>query len=137
MDKTGTLTEGKPRLTAVHAANGKGEVVLLLAAASIEQNSEHPLAAAIVHGAKERGVKLQPVTGFNSVTGGRVRGNVAGKDVVVGKLNRYNTLGVPVAAGALYPFFGGLLSPIIAGAAMSLSSVSVIGNAWRLRKARL
>jgi Cu+-exporting ATPase len=314
VDKTGTLTEGKPRLTAVHAANGTGEDVLLLAAASIEQNSEHPLAAAIVYGAKERNVKLQPVTKFNSVTGGGVIGNVAGQDVVVGKLKFlqergvtgvqaieqqaallqaegqtvmfagingkaagilavsdpmkastpeaiaqlhklglkilmltgdnertanavakklgldeveagvepqrkhervrqlreqgrivamagdgindapalaaahvgiamgtgtdvamesagitlvkgdlrgiakaitlsrsmmrnirqnlvfafvYNTLGVPVAAGALYPFFGVLLSPIIAGAAMSLSSVSVIGNALRLRKARL
>jgi Cu+-exporting ATPase len=49
----------------------------------------------------------------------------------------YNTLGIPLAAGALYPFFGVLLSPIIAGAAMSLSSVSVIGNALRLRRARL
>src|SRR5664279_3621575 len=49
----------------------------------------------------------------------------------------YNGLGIPVAAGALYPFFGLLLSPIIAGAAMSLSSISVIGNAWRLRKVRL
>ncbi|MFQ5764590.1 MAG: copper-transporting ATPase, partial [Rhodospirillales bacterium] len=49
----------------------------------------------------------------------------------------YNTLGVPVAAGVLYPFFGILLSPIIASAAMSLSSVSVIANALRLGKARL
>jgi len=49
----------------------------------------------------------------------------------------YNALGVPVAAGILYPFFGVLLSPIIASAAMSLSSVSVIGNALRLRSARL
>ena len=49
----------------------------------------------------------------------------------------YNALGIPIAAGVLYPFFGLLLSPIIAGAAMSLSSVSVIGNALRLRKARL
>lgn len=49
----------------------------------------------------------------------------------------YNALGVPVAAGLLYPFFGLLLSPIIAGAAMSLSSVSVIANALRLRKTRL
>jgi Cu+-exporting ATPase len=48
----------------------------------------------------------------------------------------YNALGIPVAAGALYPFFGALLSPIIAGAAMSLSSVSVIGNALRLRSAK-
>jgi Cu+-exporting ATPase len=49
----------------------------------------------------------------------------------------YNALGIPVAAGVLYPFFGLLLNPIIAGAAMSLSSVSVIGNALRLRKGRL
>jgi Cu+-exporting ATPase len=49
----------------------------------------------------------------------------------------YNALGIPVAAGVLYPFFGLLLSPIIAGAAMSLSSVSVIGNALRLRKLKL
>jgi Cu+-exporting ATPase len=49
----------------------------------------------------------------------------------------YNVLGVPIAAGVLYPFFGLLLSPMIASAAMSLSSVSVIGNALRLRRARL
>ena len=49
----------------------------------------------------------------------------------------YNTLGIPVAAGVLYPFFGVLLSPIIAGAAMSLSSVSVIANALRLRNVKL
>ena len=49
----------------------------------------------------------------------------------------YNALGIPVAAGLLYPFFGVLLSPMIAGAAMSFSSVSVITNALRLRRARL
>jgi Cu+-exporting ATPase len=49
----------------------------------------------------------------------------------------YNALGIPLAAGLLYPFFGLLLSPIIAGAAMSLSSVSVIANALRLRNAKL
>jgi len=49
----------------------------------------------------------------------------------------YNALGIPLASGALYPFFGLLLSPIIAGVAMSLSSVSVVGNALRLRKAKL
>ena len=49
----------------------------------------------------------------------------------------YNAIGIPVAAGALYPFFGLLLSPVIAGAAMSFSSVSVIGNSLRLRNFRL
>jgi len=49
----------------------------------------------------------------------------------------YNALGVPIAAGVLYPFFGILLSPIVAAAAMSFSSVSVVGNALRLRRARL
>ena len=311
VDKTGTLTEGKPRLTEVIAVNDTSENELLLAAASIEQNSEHPLATAIVNGAKERGITPQAVTGFDSVTGGGVIGNLAARQIVIGKsaflqqksvtglealeskaaelqsqgrtvifaaidgksagilaiadpikastpqaiarlhalglkiimltgdnertaqavakslgldqveagvepqhkherirqlrdqghivamagdgindapalaaahvgiamgtgtdvamasagitlvkgdlrgiaqaitLSRammrnirqnlffafiYNTLGVPVAAGILYPFFGILLSPILAGAAMSLSSVSVISNALRLRK---
>jgi Cu+-exporting ATPase len=314
VDKTGTLTEGKPRLTEVITADGTSENDLLLAAASIEQNSEHPLAAAIVNGAKERGITPQAVTGFDSVTGGGVTGNFSGCQVIIGKLELlqqksvtgfetlalkaaelqsqgrtvifaaidgkaagilaisdpiktstpqaiarlhalglkiimltgdnertaqavakslgldqveagvepqhkhericqlrdqghivamagdgindapalaaahvgiamgtgtdvamesagitlvkgdlrgiaqaitlsrammrnirqnlffafiYNTLGVPVAAGILYPFFGILLSPILAGAAMSLSSVSVISNALRLRKTKL
>ncbi|MEO7300594.1 MAG: heavy metal translocating P-type ATPase [Verrucomicrobiota bacterium] len=314
VDKTGTLTEGKPRLTEVVPLDGTPEDELLAAAASLEQNSEHPLAAAIVNGAKERGVKLQPVMDFNSVTGGGVIGKVGEREVAVGKLKFlkergvrgleeaerratamqeegktamfvsingkvaglvavsdpikestveaiaqlhqlglkiimltgdnertakavakklgldqveagvepqhkhervrqlrengeivamagdgindapalaaaqvglamgtgtdvamesagitlvkgdlrgiakaitlsrammrnirqnlffafvYNALGVPIAAGALYPFFGWLLSPIIAGAAMSLSSVSVIANALRLRKVSL
>jgi Cu+-exporting ATPase len=314
VDKTGTLTEGKPRLTEVIAADGTSETDLLLAAASIEQNSEHPLAAAIINGAKQRGITPQAVTDFDSITGGGVTGNFSGRQVIIGKLEFlqqqsvtgfdtlaikaaelqsqgrtvifaaidgqaagilaiadpiksttpqaiarlhalgleiimltgdnersaqavarslgldqvkagvepqhkhefvrqlreqghivamagdgindapalaaahvgiamgtgtdvamesagitlvkgdlrgiaqaitlsrammrnirqnlffafiYNTLGVPVAAGILYPFFGILLSPILAGAAMSLSSVSVISNALRLRKTKL
>jgi Cu+-exporting ATPase len=314
VDKTGTLTEGKPHLTQIIPANGVTEDDLLLTAASVEQNSEHPLAAAIVHGAQERNVKLQGVADFTSITGGGVVGKVGGREIAVGELkflqNRgvadwgsvepkatalqaegqtamfvaingkaagiltvsdpikastpeaiaqlhklglkiimltgdnertanavakklgldsveagvepqhkheriqqlrqqgqivamagdgindapalaaahvgiamgtgtdvamesagitlvkgdlrgiakamtlsrsmmrnirqnlffafvYNALGIPVAAGVLYPFFGWLLSPIIAGAAMSLSSVSVIGNALRLRNAKL
>ena len=86
VDKTGTLTEGKPRLTEVVAAEGTSENDLLLAAASIEQNSEHPLAAAIVNGAKQRGITPQSVTGFDSVTGGGVIGNLAARQVVIGKL---------------------------------------------------
>lgn len=314
VDKTGTLTEGKPRLTQVIVTSEMNEAELLLAAASVEQNSEHPLAAAIVQGAKERGLKLRPVTDFSSVTGSGVIGKVDGREVVAGKLKFlqersatglqaiesaaaalqsegqsamfvaingqatgvlavsdpiktstpeaiaqlhklglkiimltgdnertakavakklgldqieagvepqhkhervqqlrqqghmvamagdgindapalaaahvgiamgtgtdvamesagitlvkgdlrgivaaitlsrsmmknirqnlffafvYNALGIPIAAGLLYPFFGVLLSPIIAGAAMSLSSVSVIGNALRLRRVRV
>ena len=314
VDKTGTLTEGKPRLTEVIVTDSMSENELLLAAASIEQNSEHPLAVAILNAAKERHITPQAVTHFDSITGGGVIGHFAGRQVILGKseflqqrgvsglehleikaaelqsqgrtvifaaidgkaagllaiadpiktttpqaiarlhqlglkiimltgdnertaqavakslgldhveagiepphkyerirqlrdqghivamagdgtndapalaaahvgiamgtgtdvamesagitlvkgdllgiaqaitLSRammrnirqnlffafiYNTLGVPVAAGILYPFFGILLSPILAGAAMSLSSVSVISNALRLRKITL
>jgi len=314
VDKTGTLTEGKPRLQRVVTAQGFSQDELLLAASSVEQRSEHPLAAAVVYGARERGVRPQPVADFTSVTGGGVSGKLDQREIVVGQpsflqqrgiggtsalegivselqsgghtvifvgidgkfagvlavadpikastpeaitqihklglkilmltgdnertanavarrlgldqveagvepqrkhervqklrqqghvvamagdgindapalaaahvgiamgtgtdvamesaditlvkgdlrgiakamiLSRsmmrnirqnlffafiYNTLGIPIAAGLLYPFFGLLLSPIIAGATMSLSSVSVIANALRLRNAKL
>jgi Cu+-exporting ATPase len=314
VDKTGTLTEGKPRLMDVLPAGGFDAKEFLRLAASLEQNSEHPLAAAIVQGAKEQGIVFEAVKDFSSVTAGGVLGTVADRTVMIGKpdflrnekitglepletsavklqeegktamfvavdgkaagilavadpiksttaeairelhalglqlvmltgdnrrtaavvawqlgidaveaeiepagkvahvrklrsegrhvamagdgindapalseaevgiamgtgadvamqsagitlvkgdlrgiakairLSRatmrnirqnlffaflYNALGIPVAAGALYPFFGLLLSPIIAGAAMSLSSVSVISNALRMRKVRL
>jgi Cu+-exporting ATPase len=314
VDKTGTLTEGKPRLTDVLPAEGVDEKELLTLAASLEQSSEHPLAAAIVQGAQGRKLALEAVTDFRSVTAGGVAGTVKGRAVLVGKpeflrnekvsgldavqaratalqedgktamfaaidgkavgilavadpikassaeavrelqalgiklvmltgdnqrtaaavartlglddvqagiepagkvahvkklraagehvamagdgindapalseaevgiamgtgtdiamqsagitlvkgdlrgiaqairLSRatmwnirenlffaffYNAIGIPVAAGVLYPFFGLLLSPVIAGAAMSLSSVSVIGNALRLRTVKL
>jgi Cu+-exporting ATPase len=314
VDKTGTLTEGKPKVVDILPEPGFDADELLRLAGSLEQSSEHPLAAAIVACAKEKRLDLEPVEGFESVAGGGVRGMVSGRKVAIGKpeflrgekaegleeleksaielqeagktanfvaidgksagilavedpiksdavaaikqiqalglkivmvtgdnrrtaaavakqlgldaveaevdpagkaekvktlrakgarvamagdgindapalseadvgiamgtgtdvaiqsagitlvrgdlvgiarairLSRttlsnirqnlffafaYNALGIPVAAGALYPFFGLLLSPVIAGAAMSLSSVSVIGNALRLRKASL
>jgi Cu+-exporting ATPase len=314
VDKTGTLTEGKPRLVETRPAAGFEAEELLRLAASLEQGSEHPLAAAIVRGAREQGVALVEVQDFESVTGGGVLGKVEGRTVLAGKLaflrdhgvaelapleetaarlqeegrtaifvavdgrpagvlavadpikagtpeairelhalglkivmltgdhrrtaaavakqlgidaveaevepagkvahvkklraagehvamagdgindapalaeaevgiamgtgadvamqsagitlvqgdlrgiakaihlSRatlgnirqnlffafvYNFLGVPIAAGALYPFFGWLLSPVIAGAAMSLSSLSVVGNALRLRRVKL
>jgi len=314
VDKTGTLTEGKPELADILPTGGFAAKEFLLLAASLEQSSEHPLAAAIVRGAKKQGLALEAVKDFRSVTAGGVIGSIAGRTVVIGKpgflrnekiadlepleasavklqeegktaifvaidgkaagilavadpiksttpdalrelhelglqlimltgdnrrtavtvakqlgidavksemepagkvahikklrddgkhvamagdgindapalseaeigiamgtgtdvamqsagitlvkgdlrgiakairLSRatmrnirqnlffafvYNALGIPVAAGVLYPFFGLLLSPIIAGAAMSLSSVSVIGNALRLRKVTL
>ena len=314
VDKTGTLTEGKPKLIDVLSVDGFDAKEFLRLAASLEQNSEHPLAAAIVQGAKEQSLPLDDVQDFRSVTAGGVAGTIADRAVMVGKpdflrnekitdlkpleasavklqedgktamfvaidgkpagilavadpikdttteaikelhalgleivmltgdnrrtaaavaeqlgldaveaeiepagkvghvkklradgkhvamagdgindapalseaevgiamgtgtdvamqsagitlvkgdlrgiakairLSRatmgnirqnlffaflYNALGIPVAAGVLYPFFGLLLSPIIAGAAMSLSSVSVISNALRLRTVRL
>ena len=315
VDKTGTLTEGKPRLTSVSTVPGLREDDVLALAASLERGSEHPLAAAILEGATTRGLTARPASAFRSLTGKGVTGTVDGRAVALGnarlledlkvdpgtfaarvdglradgetvvyvvvdsqlagfiavadpvkatsagaisrlraaglrvvmvtgdhrataeatarkvgidlsdiraqilpgdkarevkrlqdeghivamagdgindapalaqaqvgiamgtgtdvamqsagitlvkgdlrgiakaiRLSRatmrnirqnlffaflYNALGIPVAAGALYPFFGLLLSPIIAGAAMSLSSVSVIGNALRLRKMHL
>jgi Cu+-exporting ATPase len=313
VDKTGTLTEGRPRLVTVKPVEGVPEADLLKVAASLERGSEHPLAAAIVKGAEERGASLPEAKEFESVTGKGVRGRVDGRTVALGnrrmmenesidpgplaqraeqlrgegqtvmfvavdgkaagllgvadpikastpeavdllhregieiimltgdsrttagavarklridrveaevlpeqknevirklqgegrkvamagdgindapalaqahvgiamgtgtdvamqsagvtlikgdlraiakarRLSRgtmrnirqnlffafvYNSVGVPVAAGILYPFFGVLLSPIIAAAAMSLSSVSVVGNALRLRGVRL
>ena len=312
VDKTGTLTEGKPKLVSVVTAEGIDEQTLLKLAASLERGSEHPLAAAIVAGAQEREIKLADAAAFDSLTGKGVTGEVDGRKVALGnralldqlkidpgelatkaeslradgqtvmfvavdgkaagligvadpikettaeaikqlheegirivmltgdsrttaeavarKLNIdevvaevlpnqkvdavkkfqaegrfvamagdgindapalaqaqvgiamgtgtdvamksagvtlvkgdlrgivrarvlsrltmgnikqnlffafvYNSLGVPIAAGVLYPFFGILLSPMIAAAAMSFSSVSVIGNALRLRRAR-
>ncbi|MDA8423868.1 MAG: heavy metal translocating P-type ATPase [Nitrospiraceae bacterium] len=313
VDKTGTLTKGKPKLVGVVSNNGYDEKSILLYAASIERGSEHPLAAAIVAGAQEKGVSPKNAEFFQSLTGKGVTGKVEGHDVALGNralldelhvdpgelatkaedlrkdgqtvmfvvvdgkaagllgvadpikettaeavkqlhddgirivmvtgdtkttaesvskklrldeviagvlpnqkadvvkrlqsegrfvavagdgindapalaqaqvgiamgtgtdvamesagvtlvkgdlrgilrarlLSRatmknikqnlffafvYNSLGIPVAAGALYPFFGILLSPIFAAAAMSFSSVSVIGNALRLRRARI
>ena len=81
VDKTGTLTEGKPRLVAVV---GEDENLVVLLAASLEQGSEHSLAAAIVAGAKERKITLLPTTDFDSVTGKGVRGTVDGQPIALG-----------------------------------------------------
>jgi cation transport ATPase/YHS domain-containing protein len=281
VDKTGTLTLGKPRLSSVFPFSGSDDRAVLYYAGSIERGSEHPLAAAIVAGAEERGVPLSEAESFKSLTGKGVIGKVDGHEVALGnrrllddiliapgelsekaetmrkegqtamfvaadgkviglvgvadpikettleavqqlheegirivmltgdsrttaeavarklglddivaevlpdqkgsamgtgtdvamesagvtlvkgdlrgilrarRLSRatmrnikqnlfwafvYNALGVPVAAGVLYPFFGILLSPIIAAAAMSFSSVSVVSNALRLRRVKL
>jgi len=86
VDKTGTLTEGTPRLVSVEAAPGHDDATLLQLAASLERASEHPLAEAIVAGASERGAALVEVTGFASVTGKGVRGTVDGREVALGNL---------------------------------------------------
>ena len=84
VDKTGTLTEGKPKLVSVVTAEGVDESDLLRMAASLERGSEHPLAAAIVKGAEERGAELQQVDAFESLTGKGVKGRVDGRDVALG-----------------------------------------------------
>ena len=84
LDKTGTLTEGRPRLTEVIAADGVSENDLLTAAASLERASEHPLAGAIVAGAEQRGISLEEVKDVVSLTGKGVAGVVNGRRVAVG-----------------------------------------------------
>jgi P-type Cu+ transporter len=97
VDKTGTLTEGKPALTDVVAHNGD-ETLVLRAAAAVERGSEHPLAQAIVTGAETRGVTIPAAEAFESITGKGVSARVDGKRVALGNLAHMQDLGVDVAA---------------------------------------
>ena len=101
VDKTGTLTEGKPKLAAVLPVDGIAEARLLGLAASLERASEHPLAAAIVAGAQARGIELSPVEGFQSATGKGVSGNAAGQAVALGNRQLMEQLGIDVPAAVL------------------------------------
>jgi Cu+-exporting ATPase len=98
IDKTGTLTEGKPAVTAIVPAPGFSETDLLRLAASVERASEHPLAAAIVRAAEERGVSTVSVTDFDSPTGKGAVGKVDGKRIVLGNAKFLAELNVDVAA---------------------------------------
>jgi Cu+-exporting ATPase len=96
VDKTGTLTEGKPRLVSVSPAPKAGfdEALLLKLAASLERGSEHPLAAAIVQGARDREIELVDAEAFQSITGKGVRGRVEGYDVALGNRALMESLSV-------------------------------------------
>ncbi len=142
-DKTGTLTEGKPKLAEVLPVPGRTEAEVVRLAASLEKGSEHPLADAIVRGAAEAGAVLGTVTGFQSVTGQGVRGTVDGVDVALGNSAMMDALDIPVHhLGALtegqraqgktvmYVAAGGVLAgtiavadPIKAGAAEAIRAL--------------
>jgi Cu+-exporting ATPase len=97
VDKTGTLTEGKPKLVSVVTEDGIEEATLLRLAATLERGSEHPLAAAIVQGAEERQVALATTEDFDSVTGKGVKGRVDGREVALGNRALMESLGIDAA----------------------------------------
>ncbi|WP_243319979.1 copper-translocating P-type ATPase [Geothrix sp. SG200] len=98
VDKTGTLTEGRPRLASVAPVEGQDEATLLRLAAALERGSEHPLAAAIVAGAEARQLVLPPADGFQSVTGLGVTGTVEGRAVLLGNAGLLRDRGIATEA---------------------------------------
>jgi Cu+-exporting ATPase len=119
VDKTGTLTEGKPRVVSVAAANGFSEAEVLRIAASLEQGSEHPLAGAILSGAKERGIAIESAGVFESITGKGVRGTVAGRQALVGSRALLEENGIAITPpaqeqSAIYVALDGRVAGMIA-----------------------
>ncbi|MEU8617448.1 heavy metal translocating P-type ATPase [Streptomyces sp. NPDC048623] len=107
LDKTGTVTAGKPRLTDVHAADGFQDDELLALTAAAEADSEHPLAAAVVTGARDRGLTWPAASAFDSVTGKGVQATVDGRTVLVGAARLLGDAGIAgIAATALDPVAG-------------------------------
>jgi Cu+-exporting ATPase len=98
IDKTGTLTEGRPRLTRIVALQGLSENDLLALAAALETGSEHPLAHAVVMAAQERGLAIAASSGFDSPTGKGVTGRVAGQSIALGNIKLMEDLSVDVSA---------------------------------------
>ena len=98
VDKTGTLTEGKPKLVQVESAGEYAEAELVGLAAALEKGSEHPLAAAILSGASERGIQTASVAAFESLTGQGVTGEVNGVRVALGNLRLLETLAIDASA---------------------------------------
>jgi len=97
VDKTGTLTEGKPKLVSVQSLSGNTEEDVLLLAASLERASEHPLAEAIVRGASDRNIELAATDEFASVTGKGVTGNVNGRRIALGNIKLLQSLNIDTA----------------------------------------
>ncbi len=97
VDKTGTLTEGKPKLMTIQPVNGYSETEVLRFAASLEQSSEHPLAGAMVAGAKHRQLSFERVDGFESIPGKGVKGAIAGRAVLIGNPSLLEDAGVQIS----------------------------------------
>ncbi len=124
IDKTGTLTEGKPKLTAI-VAEGIAEADLLGLAASLERASEHPLGAAIVAAAEARGLTLEPVRDFQSINGKGVSGLVGARKVALGNRMMFDDLGIDVTA------FGGKAQSLREdGATAIFVAVANFDSAW-------
>ncbi len=98
VDKTGTLTEGKPKVVAIVPATGFDESEILRLGASVERASEHPLADAIVRSARERNLSLGQVDGFDAPTGKGATGKVDGKTIVLGNSRFFSAIGVETAS---------------------------------------
>jgi Cu+-exporting ATPase len=129
VDKTGTLTEGTPRLVGITPVGGHDETELLRLVASLERASEHPLAAAIVEGAEERGLTLATPADFASMTGRGVVGTVAGRHVAVGNKGLFAAFGIdpdglPEEADALRREGQGVMMIAIDGVAAGLVAVA-------------
>jgi Cu+-exporting ATPase len=148
VDKTGTLTEGKPRLVGVTAIGAADENELLRLVASLERGSEHPLAAAIVKGAEERGLRLGAAADFASQTGKGVVGSVDGERVAVGNQVLLTSLGIdpdglPDRADELRKDGQGVMLLAVDGRAAGLVAVadpikeSAIGALQALRDERI
>ncbi len=125
VDKTGTLTEGRPALTALHPAPGVAEEALLRLAAALEQGSTHPLAEAVLEGARARGLAVPAVAGFESLSGRGVRGTVEGRALLLGAPAFLADGGIAYDAEALERLQAagqtvvGLAESAVAGAALS------------------
>jgi len=147
VDKTGTLTEGKPKLTGVEAVAGFDENEVVRLAASLEAGSEHPLAAAILRGAEARGLAPDKAESFESVTGQGVRGRIGGREVLLGNARLMQGAGIDVARlaataearrtqGETVMFLGvagklaglvGVADPIKASAAEAIAKLHALG----------
>jgi P-type Cu+ transporter len=142
LDKTGTLTEGKPQIASLHVAEGTTEEELLLMAASLEQRSEHPLAKAVLTEAAKTGVVLLEATDVHAIPGKGLTGTVSGHEVAAGNATLFAELGVTIPSGAFEGGDGSVLliaidrqyrghftaqDQVRAGAAESLASLKKRG----------